>query len=106
MARGRKSALRIDLTPEVQMELESWQRSTTIPAGLARRGRIILLLASSTPVSQVARLVGMERRHVYKWAQRYLSHRLDGLRDRPRGRPPDGRRAGQPELTRSGGIRL
>jgi hypothetical protein len=42
MARGRKSSLRIVRSPEERQTLERWQRSTTIAAGLARRGKIIL----------------------------------------------------------------
>ncbi|MFC1525188.1 helix-turn-helix domain-containing protein [Candidatus Latescibacterota bacterium] len=88
MPQGRRTRLRVPLTREIREELESWQRSTTIPAGLARRGRAILLLVDGVSVSDVSRLVGMERRHVYKWARRFLAFRVAGLHDRPRGRPP------------------
>ena len=40
MARGRKTSLTIRLTPAERQTLLAWQRSTTISAGLARRGRI------------------------------------------------------------------
>ncbi len=43
MPRGRKTALTIQLTREERQTLMAWQRSTMITAGLARRGRIILL---------------------------------------------------------------
>ena len=42
MARGRKTSFTIRLTPTERQTLLAWQRATTIPAGLARRGRIIL----------------------------------------------------------------
>jgi len=45
-ARGRKSSWRIVLSPERHQTLEPWQRSTTIAAGLARRGKINLLLVA------------------------------------------------------------
>ena len=45
MARGRPTSLTIDLTPAERQTLLVWQRSTTIPSGRARRGRIILLVA-------------------------------------------------------------
>jgi len=45
MARGRKTALTMQLTADERQTLMAWQRSTTIRAGRARRGRIILLLA-------------------------------------------------------------
>jgi len=87
MSRGRKTELKIELDGRTRQELEAWQRSTSIPAGLARRGRIILLLASGTPVSDISRLVGIQRHHVYKWVRRYERHSVEGLRDLPRGVP-------------------
>jgi transposase len=48
MARGRKSSIRIVLSAEEHQTLERWQRSTTLGAGLVRRGKIILLLAAGT----------------------------------------------------------
>ena len=83
MARGRKTSLTIDLTPEERQTLLAWQRSTTIPAGHARRGRIILLLADGVPISHIADTVSMGRRFVYKWAKRFLRERMAGLTDRP-----------------------
>ena len=44
MARGRKTSLMIRLTPAERQTLLAWQRSTTLPAGLVRRSRIVLLL--------------------------------------------------------------
>lgn len=82
MASGRKTSLSIALTAECQRELGSWQRSTTISMGLARRGRIILLLSSGASVSEVSRTVGMERPHVYKWARRFIEKGIDGLCDK------------------------
>lgn len=83
MARGRRTSITIPLTPESQRELEAWHRSTVIRAGLARRARIILLLARGTSISDVARTIGIERRHVYKWVDRFLRLGIAGLRDKP-----------------------
>ena len=83
MARGRKSSLRIVLSPEERATLERWQRSTTVAAGLVRRGKIILLLAAGYSHSDVARSVGVQRTVVRKWAKRFLAQRLDGLADAP-----------------------
>lgn len=82
MARGRKTTLEIHLTPEERRTLMSWQRSTTIPAGLAKRSRIILLLADGEAISHIALIVGISRRFVYKWVSRFLTYRLDGLVDK------------------------
>jgi putative transposase len=86
--RGRKTRLQIHLCEEHRLELEAWQRSTTIPAGLARRGRAILLLAEGLPVCHVSERVGMQRRHIYKWAARFLARSLEGLREAARGPVP------------------
>jgi hypothetical protein len=83
MARGRKTSLVIVLSPQERETLERWQRSTTLAVGLARRGRMILLLAERYSQSQVAQWVGVQRGVVRKWAKRFLAHRLDGLADTP-----------------------
>src|SRR6185436_5716762 len=82
MARGRKTALTIRLTPAERRTLLAWQRATTISAGRARRGRIILLVADRVPISDVAATVGISRRFVYKWVQRFLAHGMEGLTDK------------------------
>ena len=87
MPRGRTTSLTIRLTPAQRQTLLAWQRATTIPAGQARRGRIILLLADGLTLTAIATTVGMSRRHVYKWIQRFVQQGLEGLRDQPgRGR--------------------
>ncbi len=89
MARGRTTSLTIRLTPVERRTLLAWQRATTISAGRARRGRIILLLADRVPLSHIADTVGISRRVVYTWAQRFLEDRLAGLTDKPgRGHQP------------------
>lgn len=89
MARGRKTQLVLTLSETQRHALESWQRTTTLSVGLARRGRVILLLADGQSVSDVGRQVPMGRRHIYKWVQRFQAHGLQGLSDKPgRGRKP------------------
>ena len=89
MARVRRTSLTIRLTAEERHALLAWQRSTTIPAGRARRGRIILQLADGVPISHIAITVGISRRFVYKWARRFLAEGVAGLADKPaRGSPP------------------
>jgi hypothetical protein len=83
MVRGRKSSLRIVLSPEERQTLERWQRSTTIAAGRARRGKIVLLLADGASQSDAAQVVGVQRTVVRKWAKRFLAQRLEGLADAP-----------------------
>ena len=83
MARGRKTSLTICLTPAERQILLAWQRATTISAGRARRGRIILLVADRVPISDVATTVGISRRFIYKWVQRFTQEGLEGLTDKP-----------------------
>jgi hypothetical protein len=83
MARGRKSPLVIELSPDERETLQRWQRSTTMAAGLVRRGRIILLLAEKHSQSHVAQVVGVQRAVVRQWARRFLAQRLAGLADAP-----------------------
>ena len=91
MARGRTTSLTIRLTPAERLTLLTWQRSPTVPAGLARRARIIVLLANGVTITDIAATVGMSRRHTYKWIQRFVQEGLEGLAEKP-GR---GRRLGQ-----------
>jgi hypothetical protein len=87
--RGRKSKLIVLLTTEQRELLEYWRRCTTLPAGLARRARAMLLLAERRTFTEVQRLTGMRRRHLRKWVKRFLELGPDGLRDGKRpGRKP------------------
>ena len=90
MPRGRKTALTIHLTAEERQTLLAWHRAMTIPAGQARRARIITLLAERVPISHIAATVGISRRFIYKWAARFQQEGVAGLADKE-GR---GRRSG------------
>src|SRR3954453_19935866 len=81
--RGRKSALTIHLAPEVRAEIERWQRATTGPAGLPRRGRLLTLLERGDPCWQARHHCGISVRHALKWAERFRAQGLAGLRDKP-----------------------
>ncbi len=79
----------VTVTSEQRDESGALPRRTTAAAGLAKRARAILLLAEGTSVSATGRLVGMQRRHLYKWIDRFRSQGIPGLRDGKRtGRPP------------------
>jgi hypothetical protein len=83
MAHGRKTSLTIRLTPAERLTLLTWQRSTTISAGLARRARLILLLADGMTITDAAATVGLSRRHSYKWIRRFVQEGLEGLHEKP-----------------------
>lgn len=86
MPQGRHTSLKVCLTPQERQTLQTWQRSIAIPSGLARRGRILLLLEEGQTITQVAHTVGIRPRHVSKWVKRFLAQGLQGLVDRPRHR--------------------
>ena len=68
-------------------ELERLTRSSTVPAGLAARARVVLLAADATPNHVIAERVGLSRPSVNKWRARYAERGLDGLVDEPRPGP-------------------
>lgn len=79
----------VHLTTAQRQELESMLRRTTLAVGLARRARAILLLSEGHTISAVGRLVAMQRRHIYKWIDRFREQGIAGLTDEKRpGRPP------------------
>ena len=82
MPRGRKTSFTIRLTPAQRQTLLAWQRAAMIPAGLARRARIILLLADGMTITDIAATVGMSRRHTYTWVRRFVQHGLEGLQSK------------------------
>jgi len=93
MPRGRNTSFTIRLTPAQRQTLLTWQHATTIPAGLARRARMILLLADGLTITDAAATVGLSRHHRYKWIRRFVQEGLAGLHDQPR---PD--RRSEPRL--------
>lgn len=79
----------VSVTREQRNEFEAWLRRQTTPVGLAKRARAMLLLADGHHVSETATLVDMQRRHLYKWIERFRDQGVSGLRDGKRpGRPP------------------
>jgi len=72
-----------------EQRLREWTRSSTIPAGLAQRARIVLLAAEGVSSAEVGRLVGVSLPTVHSWRVRYATGGVAALDDRPRsGRPP------------------
>ena len=88
MPNGRTSDLIITLSPTDAATLHAWQRSTKIKAGLACRGRMVLLRAQGASLTTIAATVGRSRRHVDKWLRRFLESGVAGLMDHPRQPPP------------------
>src|SRR2546423_7726209 len=85
----KKAPLKVVLDREQRMVLEEIARTLTYSYRDVIRARTILLLADGVSQVEVARRVGLRRRIVRKWAERFVEHGLRGLEDAPRsGRPP------------------
>jgi hypothetical protein len=86
---SREARMTVSLTSEQREELLGWLRRTSLAAGLAKRARAMLLLADGQSISATARLVDLQRRHLYKWIERFRKQGIAGLYDGKRpGRPP------------------
>lgn len=91
--RGRPTGIILRLSATERDVFHTWQRTTTLQAGVVKRGRMLLLVADGTPISHVAKRVGRSRRWVYKWIERFQQHGIAGLANqrgqggRPRVRP-------------------
>jgi len=76
------------LTHEEREELKRLARKNKVMACFARRAKVILALDEGKSISETARLIDMERRHIYKWLSRYKAQGQMGLNDLHRpGRP-------------------
>jgi transposase len=65
-------------------------RLPSVPSGLAKRARIVLLAAEGKPNAEVARMTGVSRPTVLAWRTRYEQGGIAGLHDEPRsGRPAE-----------------
>jgi transposase len=70
--------------------LDRLARLPSVPSGLAKRARIVLLAADGLPNAEVARVTGVSRPTVLAWRARYEQGGIAGLADEPRsGRPPE-----------------
>jgi len=70
------------------VELERILRSTTAPAGVVKRVRIVALAAEGVANARIQELTGASSATVVKWRSRYLREGLAGLVDAQRsGRP-------------------
>jgi transposase len=77
------------LRPGDSPRLTSLVRSSSAPAGLAGRARIVLLAAEGLPNAEIARRVGVTRQTVISWRNRYRAGGVGALEDLDRsGRPP------------------
>src|SRR5512132_4573294 len=77
------TAVQLTVSDPDAMTLGRWARSTSVPAGLAMRARIVLLAAEGHTNTQIASLVGCSRQAVVRWRGRYGRHGLGGWTTSP-----------------------
>jgi transposase len=73
-----------------RQKLADLARLPSVPSGLAKRARMVLLAADGMPNAEIARVTGVSRPTVIGWRDRYARGGIKALEDEPRsGRPPE-----------------
>ncbi|MFT3763962.1 MAG: helix-turn-helix domain-containing protein [Minicystis sp.] len=87
--RGRPT-VPLKLTPEQRMDIEAAIRPEKAERRIVVRGQALLFMADGVPASDIAMVLGVHERTVFKWRQRFeCDHPETKLADAPRpGRPP------------------
>jgi len=86
--RRQKGQPLIELTQQQRDELNQFTSKRYKAYFYPKRAKVILELDEGKSISEAGRIVGMERRHIYKWVDRYKEFGLKGLSDLQRpGRP-------------------
>ena len=76
------------LAPWMIRKLKRLARTKRGEADVALRARMLVLLSGGNSVSRAAERLGVDRKTVRMWRDRFLAHGVRGLRDKPRsGRP-------------------
>ena len=76
------------LTPEERRELQRQAHSRAGSVRSAERARIILAASELENVGMVARVIGVDKKTVRQWVERFTSCGLNGLADAPRSGHP------------------
>lgn len=71
----------ITLVPDMQDQLQSMLRSRSLPQGLARRAKIVLLAVDGVSNKEIAEQLGLSRQTVGLWRKRFLEQGLVGIYD-------------------------
>jgi transposase len=74
----------VELTAEERETLLGIVGSPRSEQRMVMRARVVLAAADGVPNRRIAPMVGLSERKVGVWRNRFVEHRLDGLRDLPR----------------------
>ncbi len=88
MRTGRPRQFEITLTPAERAVLRQYVASRSLPHGMVRRARLVLLSADGVPNAAIAQRLGISIPAVGHWRRRFHAHRLAGLYDAPKGGGP------------------
>lgn len=83
------TAMELELSPADRQILLGMLRATTLPAGLARRARVILALADGASYAAIAAAHGVTEAFIARWKRRVVEGGLPALSDLPRSGRPD-----------------
>jgi len=78
----------LDLTPTERGELQSYLRKRNLPASVAQRMRIVLLLDEGTSYRDIEEKLGASPSTISRWKQRYERDGVLGLATIHPGQPP------------------
>lgn len=79
----------VPLTAGQRAEVEALLAWPSCPQRVAQRAQALLLMADAVPAPDIARLLGVHERTVFKWSDRFRT-------DHPVSRLTDARRSGRP----------
>lgn len=80
--------LKRELTDDEHRELDRRARSRTCSVRAVERAKIILAASENGQHLAVARIVGVDKKTVRKWVERFEERGLEGLEDSPRSGHP------------------
>ena len=80
--------LSVNISDDEKKQLKSLVSSRSLPHGIVRRARIILMSSQGISNKQIAERVGLSQPSVAKWRKRFLDGGLQGLHDELRSGKP------------------
>jgi len=87
MARGRPG-IAVVLSKDERQQIQALAKSRSMPHGLVRRAKIVLMAAQGKNNNSIAKNLGLSTASVCKWKKRFMEQGIQGLHDELRpGKP-------------------